>query len=65
MVACTQFIVSSIVNSLPVSVFCRVITSISKIMAEYLYLHIPTAHGETINNLQKQNKKSANNNQCR
>lgn len=58
-VACTQFIVSSIVNSLPVSVFCRVITSISKIMAEYLYLHIPTARGETINNLQKQNIKGS------
>jgi NitT/TauT family transport system permease protein len=50
-IVCTSFIISSIINSLSVSVFCRVIVSISTTKIEYL--HFPNAFGETINNLQK------------
>lgn len=54
-IVCTQFIVSSILHSL--TIFCRVIVSVSDIITEYL--NIPNAFGETINDSQKQNIKGS------
>lgn len=54
-IVCTQFIVPSILH--PLTIFCRVIVSVSNITTEYL--NIPNAFGEMINDSQKQNIKGS------
>ena len=54
-IVCIQFIAPSMLHSL--TIFCRVIVSVTNIMTEYL--NIPNAFGETINDLQKQNIKGS------